>query len=57
MTGARMSDQSNMKSPQEPIHEPHYCFDPDCSYCKQLREMKEQVSRMEADYRKNGYSP
>jgi hypothetical protein len=51
-----MSDQSTTRFPQEVTNELPYCSDPDCAYCKQLREMQEQVSRREADYCNSRYS-
>jgi hypothetical protein len=52
-----MSDQRNMKLPKEVHPELPYCSDPGCGYCRQLREMQEQVSKREAEYHNNGYSP
>jgi hypothetical protein len=46
-----MSDQGDMKLLQAVTYEAPYCSDPECLYCRQLREMQEQVSRREADYR------
>jgi hypothetical protein len=52
-----MSDQRITKFTQEVTHELPYCSGPNCGYCKQLREMQEQVSKWEADCRNNRYLP
>jgi len=48
-----MSGRRSTNVTQDVTHGLPYCSDPDCDYCKQLREMQEQVSKQEADYRNN----
>jgi hypothetical protein len=44
-----MSDQSTIEVPRERKLEPRYCSDPNCDYCRQLREMQEQVRGRETE--------
>lgn len=49
-----MTAQSIVDIPKKTESEPPYCSDPDCEYCKGLREMQEQIIRREANARKDG---
>lgn len=39
-----MSAQNNIEILSNDRIAPPYCSDPDCDYCKKLREMQEQIS-------------
>jgi len=39
-----MPEQPQRKPREVPISSP-FCSDPDCAYCKELREMQEEVRR------------